>query len=330
MHIEKRKFRKGFHISWNKKQRSPQKEIPDQTLVSSSKKEGFEVKSTQRKIAEAKPDVTQNEVSLIKPLSNKTTSSNNTMLKGQEKKEISSVKSLSAQKEKRTKKNEGSNHSGYLYLLAALGIPILAINKKRNYDLSSWASENQQKARWIIGAGTATAFLSSYFVGRLWHFDIPEHSLPIALVLGGTGGATYLLSRSNRGRITGGMMLNLAANFGSFTLGTMRPTLESESPYIMHPALMVFLTLALILLLIGSSYLIAALSCTIACNGYGFAAAAVLIGGLYLVAFLFMLAILNVYRKKGDEERSFAKTAALTALIVIAALALLVLVLAFI
>lgn len=328
--MEKRKHRKGFHISWNKKQRSSNKKSSEEPILLSSKQKSTEDLVPTNRDGQSVSEVTVSNQIKEQPVLAESQHNKKTIHSVKAKRTNRLAETNAASNSENAQKNNKSSHSGYLYLLSVLAIPFAVFNKKRNYNVASWASEHRKKAQWIIGLSTATAFLSSYLIGRLWHFDTPELSLPIAMAMAGSGGATYLLSKSTRGRITGGMMLNLAANFGSFTLGTMRSTLETDSPYIMHVALIILLTLALTLLFIASGYLIAGLSCSLACNGYEFAAVALLVGGSYLISFLFMLGILNVYRKKGDEGRSFAKTAALTALIIIAAIAVLILILSFI
>jgi hypothetical protein len=331
--MEKRKYRKGFHISWNKRQKTEKTGDKTEYLVANQPE-----KDRKSAINSTHPD----QKSLTAAWNEEKSSVTHSIQKGSSENgnnqqhvnledktdSNSSLHTMRISELEKSKKNT-TKHSGYLYLLTAMATPFLAFNKKRNYKLASWANSDQRNAQWIIGISTTIAFFSSYLLGRILNVEVPEQTLPAALALAGTGGALYFASKSLNGRVSGSMLLNSGAYFGTFTLGAMHVMQEPESPYVMSTGLIILFTFLLSLGLVISWYLIAGLSCTIACNGYGIAAVAVLLGGAFLTSFLFMLGILNVYRKKDQVEQSFVKKAALYALIVIAVGALLVLMLSF-
>lgn len=325
VHMEKRKHRKGFHISWNKNHRSVRSNSPSETLSADRKvtskdspllKERESVTSIHQ-IQEHQNFEKKDRASISGKVLNNSTTIEQTSLSQIEKVE----EKLSNKGIVRTKKQR--NHSSYLYLVSMLAFPFLALNRKRNYRFASWAATNKRKAQWGIGLGTTVAFLSSYFLGRIWNFDTSHFGVEISLILGSIGGIIYVLSQKISLKTLGSMILGSGAYFGAFTLGTMRANMHFMSDSQLGGIVLALLTILLVAALLGSLYGIAILSCELSCNGYGFAAGALLIGGSYLVSFLFMVGIFNIWRPDLKGDGTIAKKAALWALVVMGGLAVL-------
>jgi hypothetical protein len=65
----------------------------------------------------------------------------------------------------------------------------------------------------------------------------------------------------------------------------------------------VLLTILCVLVAIGLLYLVAALACSLSCNGSGAAAVLVAIGGTALIVFLFVLAMRGIHRSRTQHKK---------------------------
>lgn len=319
VHMEKRKHRKGFHISWNKPYRS--------TTANTDSRE-----TDSHQYLLANEDIVSPQLEYIIP-------ADNSMLKKKDQERNNTTASTSHETSKRAavertirpeqepqfkqekqirtaQQSKTTKHSGTLFFLSMLAIPFFALRKNRNYRLASWAATNKRKAQWGIALSTTLAFLSSYLLGRLFHFETPDLMLPAALITTGAGAGMFIFGKRNFiSRIAGALLFNSGIFAGSFMLGASRETIDILSQSSFSDAGQVLLVVILFLLYLAAIYGLAILSCELACSGYGFAAVAVFFGGAYLGAFLIFLVINNFWPYDDDTKQSIAKRSALQALI---------------
>lgn len=331
LHIEKRKHLKGFHVSWSKRSLNTKSEpilkdslTNQESFVKSnfSQTNDFAMNSGSTFMDATIP--TEEE-----PKQNWTKSSQ----RGKSKVHInSSEKTLSVdalhissgknfediQKSRSRKKNV----AGYWYLLSVLLLPMFMFNKSLFFTLSFWASNNKVNGQWMLGVTTVLAFASSYLLGRTLTYDMPQIAAETSTLLATSGAGIFILNGRRRfhSRLIGSSMIALGSGYGFFSLGVSRGVLVDD-PMINHPAAVVGLTILLVAVLILAVMGIAAISCNLACSGYGVAAVVLLVGGTYLMLFLFMLAILVVYRRVSQRDERFAGKAALIALAILISLA---------
>lgn len=319
VHMEKRKHRKGFHMSWNKLHRSTTPNTNSRLADSHHRLRANEdIASTQLEY------VTPGDISMLKEKDqerNNTTSSTSheTAKATAVERNIQPDQELQFKEEKQIRtahQTKTTQHSGTLFFLSMLAIPFLALRKNRNYRLALWAATNKRKAQWGIGLSTTLAFLSSYLLGRLFHFETPDLMLPAALITTVTGAGLFIFGKRNFiSRIAGALLFNSGIFAGSFMLGASRETIDVLSQSSASDAGQVLLVVILFLLYLAAIYGLAILSCELACSGYGFAAVAVFFGGAYLGAFVIFLVINNFWPYDDDTKQSIAKRSALQALI---------------
>ncbi len=334
MHIEKRRYRKGFHVSWNANKQSNQekghedalfnKEITDNASATNT----IQLQSIEKKSIKVTPE--NDKVKRIKNAINTKYRSKKFRRKPTSQAKIDSGKEESTTikaKKHQLKKDVSTKNKSAIYYLFLLGlVPLIAFQKKSGLKISRWASQNKTKARVLVGVSTFLAVASSFGLGNISQWQTSNVMLvaPALLVAASlfinakkVGKESRLFK--NRFSFT---LFNLGTTFGSFYAGASVSALLSvsentEDPMILNAFTAIILVILLSILLVVALYGLAALSCTIACSGYGIAAVAVMIGGSFLLLYLASLGYANIFRRESERGKSFSGKAAKTALIII-------------
>jgi cation transport ATPase len=220
--------------------------------------------------------------------------------------------------EKYTKQNKNSKKkkSSLYYFSILLIVPFL-IKSKKGVKISRWASKNKRKAQVLIGLLSLTGAASSFTLGNILQLDIDFSMVAVPIILGGLAlGLNSLRLPTNKNlikkRVSFGL-LNISTFFGSFTIGSIADNslfnaMSHDPEKIgMHPLLVGLLTLLVIGLLVISLIGLAALACTIACNGSAILAVVVLLGGGTLVITLAVLLLSFMWSKSRKNKPNSIK-----------------------
>lgn len=129
-------------------------------------------------------------------------------------------------------RERGSSFS-MLYFLLALVVPIGFLNKRAE-RISRWSVKNVAKSRWLIAFGIIVVLFISMLLGHLFRFSVAPWMLffSLGMVLFSIGG--YYFSNRNRddskidingrksyrGRLFFANLFNVSTSFGAFALGT--------------------------------------------------------------------------------------------------------------
>lgn len=230
-----------------------------------------------------------------------------------------------------------------------LGIPAYLISKTElACGVSRWATKNRRKAQWsIAGLHFALAF-TSFALGallRMQQIAVPFSDACSALLLLGLAGTAFASPLLNRagGRTTAGILFTSLLFAGSAVAGnklagadvsgmswSLSDGLTSffchapDDEYVMNPVAGVFLTVLMVALSLLILAGLAVLACDLVCSGYGALAFIVFFGGVYMVAFLFALGVQHIFKKVknpyGSEEerrKAILKKALIAAFIVL-------------
>lgn len=338
LRVEKKRYSKGYHVSLNKK------------IV----KKTSEKKEVELSVVEQSPMSAFQEMPYKIPINNQDEWSDSGITKERgsisfkvqeaerEKQEMEAVtKSL---KKKtigtKVKKNKSQaaiaqEHSlgakSLLFFLFSLSAPLFFLFSK-NRKLSKWAAKNVTKARFSIAGIHVGIFISALLLGMLSSVSFSPLVIPIITV--STIISLLVLlphkqssTNENVVRIFFKRNLLAAGNaFSAFVYGGSNNLIEAvDNSLLIHPLLAVLLTLLLTAVLIGLFILLANLSCNLACSGYGALAVFVFVGGTYLLLFLYLLAMIYVYKKESSDTKSFAKKAAVGAFFAVLLLGVLML-----
>lgn len=218
----------------------------------------------------------------------------------------------------------GAPGSGAWFYLILSSIPFLFLFRNRFSKISYWASNNPKKSRKLIALFSTTGALSSFAFGSISNFEV-DSTMAIATM--GVFGLSVMLNsiRFSKGDnflkaktsfLLAGISgfsgtFGLGAKYGHFALSSMQAT---DGEMLMHPMLAIFLTLLIIAALAASLYGLAILSCTIACNGSGFFAVAVLLGGTFLLFMLATLGIQYLFRREGQSNEKYLRNSVIVGL----------------
>lgn len=342
--VDKRRYRKGFHVSWNKNiQKSEPLEkgekIVQQELVASND-QTTESSSSGRMKSTLK---VRSEVVLAKD-EKRNSIKKSRIVYYKSRKEVAkkqNVYKVISKNQKKTKtkvrcleQKEQQTSALYYFLLSGI-VPFIALQRKRGYTAAKWASENKLKAQGALALGSFAAVFSSFFLGNILQWETSGAMLlaPASLMTAGLliNAQKHKGNRLLKNRLSISL-LNIGTTFGGFFAGANIPSLlsvpgEVDDPTILNPAGVFALTILLIVFIAAGLYLVAILSCSIACGGSGILALVVLFGGSYLVLFLGLLGFANVYRRESQKGESMIGKSALRALIGIIIIAIAILIL---
>jgi hypothetical protein len=232
--------------------------------------------------------------------------------------------------------NTGKEHTSALWLLSAVAPGLVLLRTNRSRNLSQWASQNVNKARWRITGHHVMLFLSSIGTGVMLHklgidfsprsfnilaaaalgvfmFDaLTRHKrnyqnrriIPLramACALGAVIAAFYVVAGTKLHMLAGDHSWDIFNGFRALHADAVpdgeRSTWETAG--------LIFLTLLLTGAALFSLAGIAVLSCKLACSGYGAVAIGIFAGGMFIVCFLYALAVQHMFKKpvKYPEER---------------------------
>jgi hypothetical protein len=334
LRIEKRRYNKGFFVSFTNRN------CTSETAKDSS--ENSSSNNLKQKKLETKNTNSVNEINGILPLDNNTIVTSNISAHTPQKTHYKRIShSKHSEKSKNTISTENkkiksesivtndtgtkSRFNGLLYFLSLIFVPFFAKKNNTSLKVSKWASKNKLQSRTLIGIATTTAILSSFGLGYISQFDIDPYMFLIPASIGVGSVLLYtsdvnFLNKPTKNKLSFSL-LNVGTYFGSFAAGSSNSFLNNllsipEDPFIINPALAFILTAILIVAFAFSLYALAIISCQIACNGYGVLAVIVLFGGGYLASYLFSLGLLEIFRRKSQENDSFKSKAALLGLFI--------------
>lgn len=346
LHVEKRRYSKGFYVSWNDKYKGLEKNKDESSIIKamSTLEEtptSITSKNARRSFSPSQQELqttltttgTSEKIPVVKnilPKRANRVSRKTKIYKGS----IGNDRAVVARVKKESKRNTST--SGYYYFLLLGIVPILALQKNRGRKAAKWAAKNQTKAQGLIVLSTLVGLAASFTLGNLLPFDISQGMIAAAISLAIASLGIYKRKREKENRLFKSRLsftlLNIGTYFGSFAAGAANigriSISDPSNPLVIDsPALAVLLVIILIAALIMAISAIAFLSCTIACSGYGVLAVIVFIGGSYLATFLASLGLLSVLRRESQIGQPIAKKAALFGLIALGILALAYLVL---
>lgn len=350
LRIEKRRFRKGFHIHWTKKQRS------------NSKKEDYTFKKTNesysdslhvamletnapRKIKTPK----EHSINPTKPLKT-SKSKRNTHKTTPHKQQTVIAKETPSKTIKKTvpqtlsplKKQK--EHSSYLALLffALAGVTPLFMFNSKNHKHSVWAAKNPRKARRRI-AGLQVGILSiSALLGEMLHLPISQE---MGIIAGTTAGLSFVAANyskkknvfgQNRTRLFFMNLFNFSGAFGAFSLGNsgifsnpsrildwsatsgiteMAPG-DHDGPFVLPTGVAVTLFVLLIVLLILMAGYTIILACALTCIDQILLALLVAFSGSITFTFLSIVAGKSIFKRKSDTDEKLPLWLIITLIVV--------------
>lgn len=334
--IEKRKHRSGYHIEWREKNVFKTKKKQGE-LVESAKEVNAEVfkedsekrlaKSSPKRIIKTETKNNRLEIEEKSPqnweVSRSSDISKKPKLPKKEKHKINSDESKEIE------------WMGVGLLASVLGAGLLALTRrKRLKKVSEWARENKNQAQLLI-AGSSVLLpaisLSTGWLAGASDFNEVKFALLSAGVIGtgvsyyGKKGKRTYGFRKIREFIFAGMLMGLFHAGGNQlkqdfkqreTVVQVSDTNQVSLSHMVAEeinedlalALRIFGKIGLTLLLLCASlfllWLVLALSCTLACNGYGFVALmSALVGGVG-VFFLFGLGLYHIWKKWKKSSKS--------------------------
>lgn len=324
--VSKRKHRRGFHVEWRGNNKSKS--------ISAQKKEN-EIKKgialSNIRFSEIKLEIPQEKFKedrlVLSYGINKIESSEEKALKP-------TVLSLSKAEEILVKTESSKNqNTGFIYSIGILlgGASLFFLSRKKIKKKAEWASKNKTKAQLIIAGLSVTIPMLGLTAGAI-HGDA-EMTTAKMTIFGGVGLVSVLshfFSKKKRFRFKGFMLL-LATLGMAFTLGGKMKTdsakssqekvevsvndskanstggfasasVDDEVPF----GIMILKFLGTVgLLIVGfyAAFLIAILSCSLACSGYGALALVFLVVGLVGLVILITLLIRWLWRTNARRRK---------------------------
>lgn len=336
LRIEKRRFRKGFHVHWTKKQRS------------SSKKQDYSLKKTNEfnpdslNVATLETNAAQKiktpeKQSIIPIRKRQKVKSNRKIYKAsQHRKQTTLAQETTAARSKKAsieqssplqKQKERSSYLALLFFTLAGVAPLLMFNSK-NHKHSVWAAKNPRKARHRI-AGLQLGILSvSALMGEILHLPISQE---MGIIAGTTAGLSYValnLSKKknvfgqNRTRLFFMNLFNFSGAFGAFSLGnigvlsnpsrilnwsatsgmTELPPNDHDGPFVLPTAVAVILLVLLIILLVFMAGYTIILACALTCIDQIILALLVAFSGSVTFTFLSIVSVKSIFKRKSDAD----------------------------
>ncbi|MDH4470955.1 MAG: hypothetical protein QE487_00015 [Fluviicola sp.] len=321
LHIEKRMYRKGYTVFWNKR-------LPNNESTS----EKLRLKQTENKSTPPKNDDSRNEVftktetdpgsdSLRTPAETLTVLSQSAGVK----QEVNEEKTVYKEQEKKASSNKTNTNSKIEsaikqkspWLLLTLSItllyPMIARGSRRR-NMRIWAAKNVRQAQFTIGVLTVISSGIAYFLGGFFSEFIHASLLPIAFTTVGGFSILHLYSKEPRVKSNALLGVSMASTAAMFALGAaQQPTVED--PYILPGWAIICWLLLIIVVMLAAMVGIGVLSCQIYCYTGQLALAAIVgWGGIAIIVFFGFWAIFSLFKRESQREKSYAKRALLVVL----------------
>ncbi len=327
LHIEKRIYRKGYTVFWNK--RLPSNESKSEKLV--LKQKGNQSKlpknDDSRKDALTKTETDSGSDSLSTPLEILTIHSQPNIVNHEVNEEKTVYKEqdimASTNKTDTNSKIESAIKQKSPWLLLTFGVaflfPLMARDSRRR-KMRKWASKNVRQAQFAIGVLTVVSSGIAYYLGGFFSEFIHISLLPIAFTTVGCFSILHLYSKKPRVKSNALIGINMASSAGMFAVGAAQEPLAND-PMILPIWVIIFLLLVLIVFMLAAMAAIGFLSCHISCStGQTTLASIVLIGGWGIVLFFGFWAIFSLFKRESQREKSYVKRALLVMIILTALL----------
>jgi hypothetical protein len=320
-HMEKRRYNKGFHISFSKN-RANEKAGANEQKIASKDKKSIKYLEQQTKISAEKllaeiPVTNEVDESGNESTDAETSSSESTITVSdtddtvREEQTTTSNSSLSKSSPKTSEPYDKQTSNGLWYFTLLGIVPLLMATKKQSYRIGVWASENKSKAQAVMAGLYALGFSSSYVLGNIWQPTIEDWMLAIPMTLAGGILASDAVKKEKKPgfvkRQIASAVVNLSSFFGTFALGAQTKIsalqlMDPEAQTGMEPWAATLISLLLVAAMVAAFLGIALIACELSCSGYGALALVVMAGGTFLILFLGIWAILTTFRGRSRNR----------------------------
>lgn len=337
--LEKRVYRKGFYVSWNKKASSNSHKTVEQANISKNEletvtvptyreekqvsiqtEEGFSKVDTHENLQRPHPQDIAPKILNDQPIPFGEKKQPNTHFK--------------------KKAVQISNHSNFIpnqWLYGMLLVPFMLYPFGVQQSIARWAQRNFRTTRVVLVFSSIFAAFLCLFLGNRLQFQYSPFVAGTSVF--GLGLGILLFRKSKRGndpikmrkqRTLGINLINVSAYLSLFGLGGSHVLQEAsgfskwnhfqllaneETPTLVHSTgEIVAIIFATIILLIIISLFTAYAACILACSGFNVLAVIVAFFGLFTAVFLGALLFLLAYKKTTDENGKLAKKALWVAL----------------
>lgn len=341
--LEKRVYRKGFYVNWNKKASSNSHKTIEQANISKNELETVTVPSNreekhvsiQTEEGYSKVDTPVNlQQFYAQDIAPKTLNDQPVPI-GVKKQPNTHFIKQAVQISKKSK--SGSNH----WLYGMLLVPFILYPFGVQQSIARWAQRNFRTMRAVLVFSSIFAAFLCLFLGNRLQFQYSPFVAGTSVL--GLGLGILLFRNSKRGndpikmrkqRTLGFNLINVSAYLSLFGLGGSHVFQEAngfskwnhfqllaneETPTLVHSTgEIVAIIFATILLLIIISLFTAYAACILACSGFNVLAVIVAFFGLFTTVFLGALLFLLAYKKTTDENGKLAKKALWVALFTLA------------
>ena len=327
-HMEKRRYNKGFHISFNKNRLkkntdSNEKETlaEDKTSNKSSEfivKNSSELALTKTDAIEAPLDAA-NESNTIQASHSKSKPTHSVDEVEDAIKDVSETTAAIITSRGAASKSTEKSGVNALWYFAIIGVlPVLFDTKQQSINISLWASTNVSKAKVAMGGLYALGAVSSFLLGDIWQPVLEDWMLIVPLTLAGSILVADAVKKEKKsGFLTRKLSyaaVNTSSFFGTLAMGAQSKLnvlqlMDPETQAGLGQGAAAFISVLLVLAMVAAILGVAMIACNLSCSGYGILALIVMAGGAFLVLFLGTWGILGAVR--GRERNSDNLKAAL-------------------
>ena len=341
LHVEKRRFNKGVHISFGSRLKSKHEEKADKTFSSESSVDRIKASVSKSFYTESQDTIQLergNRLALETYVSDdKHTEKPNASRQRNYRNKAKSIKPKTQQNSvvnaKRSSNREQKNDRsrGLMYFLSLGILPIIFAGRKKGLQMAKWASWNKTKAQIAIVGLVGVSATTSYLLGNMFQFSVDSWMLFLPAGLFASSFALVKVNKDHKEKFSRDRiafsLFNVGTYFGTFAMGASNSRLfdviaDPGRGGEMDSSVAVVLTILLTLVFLAAVFGLSILACNIACNGFGAAAIAVLVGGTYLIGFLCLWAIFGMFNGSTNKKHNI-QSAALWAILPIAILGVL-------
>ena len=308
VHIEKRRFRKGFHVSVNSKKKSSKEAEEDNVTETKYRKDKASVKETKHLSAQ---ELHKKSLASIDSASQEETATRNessakSVAEKTMSKETDQVSTLEAKSGFKKKKNERDSWLAGFLLLG--GVSMALSFSKFGYQRGLWATKNPSKAQRAICNLAIAGGILSLLLGNI--LRVQPHVWLIVLIakliIIGIGISQLNRKKDKRSSKNIGVgTLFLGSFAAAFVYGGSLDTiinLDPESSGV-NPGLAAFLTVVLVFALLLMGIFIVSYSCSLACGSATVLSWIVLIGGAFSLVLTLLIVEMVLWSKRKPKER---------------------------
>lgn len=309
--IEKRRYRPGFHFSWNHQSHSKDnaqvnkleksssqtlKSVETSSLTSERKEENTEVEISSKDVGTS-ASTRETDIGVIHESAPRTELNNaNTQT------EESTHAKIPNESISENKKDDSRKFSAWWTLALIAFFPSFILGKKRTETIAYWASKNKKKSQVLLVGIAVLGFIACFSLGTLLRISFSPYMLLIPIVTG--IGALILNHKREKGlegltkRQLSFGLLNTNAFITALFIGNHTQQYFSLPDEGVNTGLAILLSFFLIIAAIIAFVGLIILSCNLACSGYVGLSYTVLIGGIFLIVFFVAYAMGYLFNKK--------------------------------